>query len=133
VERLLADGHRVLEHQDDWGPEGRAWATRLEAEAMRARWLLGADVDQETLVASWRAAVSAYDGLGHVLETARCRVVLATVLRAVGDTAGSRESADLARATAQRLGLAPMLEQLRALGSTPARTPAPSERRTSAE
>ncbi len=80
---------------------------------MRARWLLGADVDQETLVASWRAGVSAYDGLRHVLETARCRVVLATVLRAVGDTAGSRESADLARATAQRLGLAPMLEQLR--------------------
>lgn len=123
VERLLADGRRVLEHQDDWGPEGRAWAVRLDAEGLRARWLLGADVDQEALVASWWSVVTAYDGLGHVLETARCRVVLAMVLRAVGDTAGSREAADLARATAQRLGLAPMLDQLRTLGSTPVRTP----------
>ena len=70
---------------------------------------------------AWRAVEQGYDALGHVLELARTRVVLATVLRARGDLAASREVADLARTTARRLGLTPMLEELRALGSTPVR------------
>ena len=130
VERLAAEGRSTLEHHDDpaqWGPEGRAWAARLEGEALRARWLLGVEVDQAALLDAWRSAEAAYVEIGHVLETARCRVVLAAVLRAAGDTAGSREAADAARDTAQRLGLAPMLEQLRALGSTPVRAPAQTE------
>ena len=124
VDRLLSDGRSTLAHHDDpaqWGPEGRAWALRLEAEAVRARWLLGVPVDQDALVEAWATTAAAYDAMGHVLETARCRVVLAGVLRAAGDTAGSRAAADAARETAHRLGLAPMLEQLRSLGSSPVR------------
>lgn len=129
VERLLADGHATLAHHGDasaWGPEGRAWTLRLEAEALRARWLLGVEVDRSALLEAWRACEAAYVELGHVLETARCRVALAAVLRAAGDAAGAREAADGARETAQRLGLAPMLEQLRALGSTPVRAAEPT-------
>lgn len=136
VERLLTDGQHTLAHHDDpaqWGPEGRAWALRMEAEATRARWLLGVSVDQDALVEAWVAAAASYDGMGHVLETARCRVVLAGVLRATGDTAGSRAAADAARDTAQRLGLAPMLEQLRALGSTPTRSAEPAAELTPRE
>ncbi|WP_300644567.1 helix-turn-helix transcriptional regulator [Nocardioides sp.] len=128
VARLHADGRRVLEHHDDWGPEGRAWALRLDAETSRARWLLGEEVDPGGLVAAWVGTTAAYDALGHVLETARCRVVLATVLRATGHTAGAREAADRTRATAEQLGLAPVLAQLRALGTTPVRATADQPR-----
>ena len=121
VDRLLGEGRTTVEHHQDWGPEGRVWSDRLEAEALRAQWLLGAGVELEELTAAWRAVEQGYDALGHVLELARTRVVLATVLRARGDLAASREVADLARTTARRLGLTPMLEELRALGSTPVR------------
>ncbi len=133
VERLLGEGRTTVEHHQDWGPEGRAWSDRLEAEALRARWLLGAGVDLEELTAAWRAAEQGYDALGHVLELARTRVVLATVLRARGDLTASREVADLARATAHRLGLTPMLEELRSLGSTPVRQSAEPESLTPRE
>lgn len=136
VHRLLGEGRTTLEHHDDpgqWGPEGRAWAARLEAEALRARWVLGEEVDPEQLVSAWRAAEAAYDELGHALELARTRVVLATVLRARGDAAAAREVANLARGTAHRLGLTPMLEELRALGSTPVRQVAEPEALTPRE
>lgn len=126
VERLLAEGRTTFEHHDEWGPEGRAWLVRLEAESLRAQWLLGVPVEESALVDAWRVAEEGYAGFGHVLELARVRVVLAEVLRATGDLAASRESADLARATAQRLGLAPMLERLRTLGSTPVRSTEPA-------
>lgn len=126
VERLTTEGRITREHQQDWGPEGRTWAARLEAEALRARWALGEEIDPDALLAAWRATEEGYDALGHVLELARTRVVLATVLRARGEGAAARESADLARATAQRLGLTPMLERLRTLGSTPVRSTEPA-------
>jgi DNA-binding CsgD family transcriptional regulator/tetratricopeptide (TPR) repeat protein len=123
VDRLHADGHQVLVRYTDpsghWGPEGRAWVKRLDAETLRVRWLAGVDAPpQDVLVEVWREAVRLYDDFGHVHETARVRAGLASILRAVGDPAAARLEADLARETARRLGAQPLLDELRALGST---------------
>jgi DNA-binding NarL/FixJ family response regulator len=75
-------------------------------------------------VAAWRSAEEAFVAFGHVPELARVRVRLAEVLRATGDAAGAREVADLARESARRAGLAPLLDELTGLGSSPAPRPA---------
>jgi DNA-binding CsgD family transcriptional regulator/tetratricopeptide (TPR) repeat protein len=127
ADSLHDDGHTVLERyshpEKQWGPEGRAWVARLDAELLRVRWLAGADdaPTLDALVTGWRDVVAAFEAFGDVYELARARVVLASVLRAAGDTAESREVADAARAVAHRLGAKPLLDQLRALGSTPLR------------
>ncbi|NYD40292.1 helix-turn-helix transcriptional regulator [Nocardioides panaciterrulae] len=125
VDRLHADGQVVLERYHDpsgvWGPEGRAWVQRLDAERLRARWVGGVEVPPDDLVAAWREAERLFVDFGDVHELARVRVALAAVLRACGDPAGARVAADLARETAHRLGARPILDQLLALGSTPVR------------
>lgn len=126
VDRLLADGHVVLDRYSDpsghWGPEGRAWMKRLDAETLRARWLAGVDVPPlDVLVETWREAEVLFEDFGDVHELARVRVVLASILRAGGDPAAARPVADAARETAHRLGARPLLDELRALGSAPAR------------
>ncbi|WP_182524880.1 helix-turn-helix transcriptional regulator [Nocardioides dongkuii] len=126
VARLHTDGHTVLLRYTDpsghWGPEGRAWVARLDAETLRVRWLIGVDAPpQDVLVQAWREAEARYDELGHAHELARVRAGLAGILRATGDVADAREAADLARATARRLGAQPLLEELRALGTAPGR------------
>ena len=87
------------------------------------RWLAGADdaPSVEVLVKGWREVVDLFEAFGDVHELARARVVLATVLRAAGETAEAREVADLAREAARGLGATPLVEQLRAIGSAPAR------------
>ncbi|MEP9382242.1 helix-turn-helix transcriptional regulator [Nocardioides cheoyonin] len=126
VDRLADDGHSVLSQYADpsgqWGPEGHAWAKRLDAEVHRARWLGGGDApEQEALVESWRECEQRFVEFGHVYELARVRTALASILRATGDLAGAREAADLARETARSLGARPLLDELRALGSAPVR------------
>jgi DNA-binding CsgD family transcriptional regulator/tetratricopeptide (TPR) repeat protein len=126
VDRLCDDGHHVLDRYTDpsghWGPEGRAWVKRLDAETLRARWLAGVDVPpQDVLVDTWREAVVLFEDFGHVHELAAVRVALAGILRATGDTAGAREVGDLARVGAHALGAQPLLEELRAIGSAPSR------------
>jgi DNA-binding CsgD family transcriptional regulator len=126
VERLLADGHRTYGIQVEegifWGPEGRAWVKRLDAETMRFRWLAGHDAASlEDLVRTWRETVTLFEDYGHVHELAWCRAHLAAILRASGDQAGARELSDLARVAARDLGAEPLLDELRTLGSTPAR------------
>ncbi|QIG45467.1 AAA family ATPase [Nocardioides anomalus] len=126
VARLHGEGHTVLQKYTDpsghWGPEGRAWVKRLDAETLRARWLAGVDAPpQDALVEAWREAEQLYADFGHVHETAAVRTVLAGILRATGDTAGARELGDLAREAATRLGAQPLLDRLRAQGSAPAR------------
>jgi DNA-binding CsgD family transcriptional regulator len=127
VARLAEVGPTVLDRYTDpsghWGPEGRAWVKRLEAQTLRARWLAGVDPpEQEALVGTWRDAVALFEEFGHVHETAACRVALAGILRASGDTAGAREVGDLARATAHALGARPLLDELRAIGGAAQRT-----------
>jgi DNA-binding CsgD family transcriptional regulator/tetratricopeptide (TPR) repeat protein len=124
AERLHADGHVVIERYKDpsghWGPEGRAWLKRLDAEAMRARWQAGTDAPPlEQLVATWREAETLYAEFGHVHELATVRTKLSGILRAAGDTAGARELGDLAREAAHRLGAQPLLDELVAIGSAP--------------
>ena len=138
VEGLLTEGHTVLQKYADpsghWGPEGRAWMKRLDAEALRARWLAGTDApSQEVLVETWRETEQLFADFGHVHELAVVRVTLAGVLRATGDTAGAREVGDLARETAHRLGATPLLEALKAIGSTPSRAEGPSDALTARE
>ncbi len=99
----------VLERYTDpsgfWGPEGRAWSKRLDAETLRGRWLAGVDAPpQDVLVDTWREAEQLFAEFGHVAELAQVRVTLAGILRATGDTAGARELGDLARAAATALG-----------------------------
>ncbi len=129
ADRLQADGHTVLERytdpEDSWGPEGRAWVKRLDAEALRVHWLAGAEPPPgDVLVSTWQEAASLTEEFGDVYELARLRAVLAGIQRAVGDTAAAREVGDLARSTAHDLGAQPLLDDLRSIGSAPARAAA---------
>ena len=104
------------------GAEGEAWISRAHAEHLRFRWLSGPDRPaEEELVDSWTGTVAAFAKFGHVYETARSQARLAAVLREAGHTNEARESSDPARATAHRIGAAPLLAELRAMGagSTP--------------
>ncbi|MDF1602276.1 helix-turn-helix transcriptional regulator [Nocardioides sp. YIM 152315] len=127
VERLSEDGHIVVQRYSDpsghWGPEGRAWKKRLDAETLRARWLAGVDAPpREALVEAWHETVTLFEDFGHVHELAVVRTTYAGILRATGDTAGAREQGDRARAAAHDLGARPLLDELRAIGSAPVRT-----------
>ena len=126
VEELLDDGLTVQERLESyevsrgfWGPEGQAWGARLVAEALRLRWLAGVDAPPyDELVRAWEEAITLVEDLGDVHRTAQARAVLAGILQAGGDTAAAREVAGLARATAEALGAAPLLDQLRKVGSS---------------
>lgn len=126
VDRIHADGHVVLDRYSDpsghWGPEGRAWMKRLDAETLRFRWLAGIDAPpQDALVDTWREAIVVFEDFGHVHELARVRTALAGILRATGDLAGARELGDAAREAAHSLGAVRLLEDLKAIGSAPVR------------
>ncbi|MGN6472119.1 MAG: helix-turn-helix transcriptional regulator [Mycobacteriales bacterium] len=96
------------------GPEGVAWAARLEAEELRLRWLAGAEPgpSSEDLIAAWRETTSAFEQFGHVYETARSRARLAAALTAAGDSAGAAAETALAREVATRLGADALLREL---------------------
>lgn len=107
------------------GGEGAAWLTRLEAEWLRLRWLAGHDLPgheppaEEELLTAWHDSVAAFD-YGNAVETARSRVRLAAVLRALGRGQEAAAQADLAREAARRMGAAPLLDEIRTLGLTAA-------------
>ncbi len=131
AERLHADGRRVLEGVGDpatsWGPEGRAWLKRLDAELLRMRWLTGIDPPPlDTLLDSWVEALGLVEEFGHVHEIARVQALLAGIRRATGDVAGARELSDAARVTAGRLGAQALLDELQADGAAPGRSAGPS-------
>ncbi|MER6938857.1 response regulator transcription factor, partial [Nocardioides sp. NPDC000441] len=121
VDGLHSDGEQVVAQYEpgEWGPEGRAWTARLEAEVLRVHWLAGIDAPpQETLLAAWERAEQQVEAYGDVPGLAAVRTTYATIQRAMGDVAGSRVTADKARTTAKRLGLQPLLDELRSLGAT---------------
>ncbi len=103
------------------GPEARAWAVRAKAEHLRLRWLAAGDTpEQQELCQAWAETVDAFERLGHRFETARSQARLAAVLQAAGRVGEANAVAERARATARRLEAAPLLAELRSLG-TPAR------------
>ncbi len=125
VDRLFSDGGKVIDFYAPYdasrGPEYRLWVARRTAEHLRWRWLAQVDPpSSEELVEAWRAAEQAALAYGSVPEIAQARVRLAGVLRASGDAAGARATADLAREAARRIGAAPLLGELTAQGSAPA-------------
>jgi DNA-binding CsgD family transcriptional regulator/tetratricopeptide (TPR) repeat protein len=138
AERLHGDGHTVLDRYTDpsgfWGPEGRAWVQRLDAQLLRMRWLVGTDAPPlDVLVGTWREDAQLFEDFGEVHELARSRTALAGILRASGDLVAARELGDLARETAHRLEAQPLPDELRALGSTAARGDAASDTLTTRE
>ncbi len=124
-QELVVAVHRVVEQmrgrRRPFGPEGVAWAARAEAEALRLRWL--ADVEppgEQELVDAWRRSVHAFEEMGAPFETARSSARLCAVLRATGRTDEAASLRDAARVVARRLGAGPLLDELAALGATPA-------------
>jgi DNA-binding CsgD family transcriptional regulator len=110
------------------GPEGTAWLTRLRAEHLRLRWLLGTGgvpVDPGELTDLWRRSAEEFARCGHAVETARSRERLAAVLHAAGRREEAAVSAAQARDAAEALGAAPLLAEIAAL--TPASRPAGTE------
>ena len=103
----------------DPGPEGTAWARRLDAEQLRLRWLAGADPvpGSADLVAAWCETTAAFEEFGHVYEAARSRTRLAAALAASGDVAGASAEVEVARVVALRLGAGALLAELRVLGT----------------
>ncbi|HET8717661.1 MAG TPA: response regulator transcription factor, partial [Nocardioidaceae bacterium] len=104
------------------GPEGTAWLTRLRAEHLRLRWLLGGDgdpVDAVELADLWRRSAEQFAGFGHAFETARSQARLAAVLNAAGRREDAAVAAAQARAAAELLGAAPLLAELAALTAAP--------------
>ena len=111
------------------GPEGRAWAARVEAEMLRLSWVTGDDPpEQDVLVKSWENAVAGFEAFGHRFETARSQARLAAVLRASGRPAEARPVADAARAVAKQLEAGPLLSELLRLGATAPRAAETSRR-----
>jgi DNA-binding NarL/FixJ family response regulator len=107
---------------------------RLDAELLRMSWLVGTDAPPlDVLVETWREDARLFEEFGDVHELARSRTVLAGILRASGDLVAARELGDRARAVAHELGAQPLLDELRALGSVPARGDASSDTLTARE
>jgi DNA-binding CsgD family transcriptional regulator/tetratricopeptide (TPR) repeat protein len=116
VRRILADGRHASDAPSPGGggaPVLSAWECRLEAEALRARWLDGTDPPSaQRLVAAWRDVERAFAAIGHIHELAWVRAILARILRATGDPTGARHLADQARVVASRLGAQPLIDAL---------------------
>ena len=101
-----------------WGPEGRAWMKRLDAETLRARWLAGIDAPpQDALVDAWREAEQLFADL-RARPRARRRPD-----RARRHPARDRRRRPVpARSVTWRerspaaLGAQPLLDELRAVG-----------------
>ncbi len=113
--RLVTDAEQVLKARDASRPfsiEGRAWASRLHAEALRLEWLFGGSVALEELTRRWQETVDRFAELGQPLEEARARTRLVAVLRAAGDLDASEEQRRRARRTAASLDAAPLLAEL---------------------
>ncbi|MFB4278842.1 AAA family ATPase [Nonomuraea sp. MTCD27] len=89
------------------GPEGRAWALRVEAEWQRVHGRLDVEL--------WRRVVEAFD-FGFVYETARARWRLAEALLVAGDREAAQAEWELARETAGKLRAVPLESALQDFG-----------------
>ena len=74
---------------------------------------------EEELLTAWEQSVSTFELFGHRYETARSRVRLGGVLRAMGHAAEAAQQAEKARQAAERLNARPLLDELRLLAPGP--------------
>jgi DNA-binding NarL/FixJ family response regulator len=134
ADQLAADALLAQrDHADgpDWGPEGRAWIDRVEAERLRLRWLLSGGAPSSELVSAWQRVEASFAAFGHVHELALVRTAYAAVVRAAGDAEAARRLAEQARTAARALGARPLLALLGDTGSAaPAATVALTARET---
>jgi DNA-binding CsgD family transcriptional regulator len=111
AEDLLARARGALQRARDLGrqvgPEALAWLARAEAEWTR--------VEGRPDPGRWSAAADAF-GYGYLYEEARCRWRLAEALLGDGDREQAATQARTAHQIAERLGAAPLLAALEALG-----------------
>lgn len=124
VDRLTQDaGQVVSRHREGgiaFGPEGTAWAARLDAELLRWRWAAQLEPpDEKELLVAWQSAEEAATAYAAAPDLARVRARRSVVLRAAGDATGARRCADQAREVAHRLGFRSLLDELVVLGSLP--------------
>jgi DNA-binding CsgD family transcriptional regulator len=125
VAGLVDDAHAVLDRRSEksgtrWGPESVAWASRVEAELLRWRWV--ADVDPPTLEAlleAWRVTESDFEAFGAPYELAGVRATLAEILAATGDAAAAQALTKVALEAAELLGSQPLLRRLGQATTTP--------------
>ncbi|HEX2706179.1 MAG TPA: LuxR C-terminal-related transcriptional regulator, partial [Candidatus Lustribacter sp.] len=110
---------RVWDQSQQWpgndGPESAAWQSRAAAEALRLRWLGGAEIEPGALAYAWRESVAAFETYGHIFEAARSRARLGAVLLAAGEPAAG-EALRAALETARQLGAKPLRAEIRAVG-----------------
>ena len=110
-EDVLARARGALQRARDVGrqvgPEALAWLARAEAEWTR--------VEGRPDPGRWSAAADAF-GYGYLYEEARCRWRMAEALLAEGDRERAATQARAAHEIAARLGAAPLLSTLEALG-----------------
>jgi DNA-binding CsgD family transcriptional regulator len=111
AEDLLARARAAMQRARDLGrqvgPEALAWLARAEAEWTR--------VEGRPEPARWAAAADAF-AYGYLYEEARCRWRLAEALLGEGDRDRAASQARTAHEVAGRLGAAPLLAELEALG-----------------
>jgi DNA-binding CsgD family transcriptional regulator/tetratricopeptide (TPR) repeat protein len=107
LERARAALQRARDKGRQVGPEALAWLARAEAEWTR--------VEGRPDPARWSAAADAF-GYGYLYEEARCRWRLAEALLGDGDRQQAATQARAAHEVAERLGAAPLLAELEALG-----------------
>jgi DNA-binding CsgD family transcriptional regulator len=107
LERARAALQRARDRGRQVGPEALAWLARAEAEWSRVEGRNDPD--------SWSAAADAF-GYGYLYEEARCRWRLAEARLLEGDRDQAAVQARAAHEIAERLGAAPLLAALEALG-----------------
>lgn len=113
------------------GPESAAWLLRLRAERARLQRAAGEPVDAEEHARAWADATTSFAAYGHTFEEARSAARWAIALRGTGEAERAPAGAQAALATAQQLGAAPLVAELRPLArpaSTPATVLTPRER-----
>ncbi|MFJ9536133.1 AAA family ATPase [Streptomyces sp. NPDC101225] len=106
ADELVELARQTARRDDDGtpqGPEGLAWLARAEAEWLRA--VSGPDA------AAWEKAVAAF-GYGDVYEHVRSQVRFAEALLVAERREEAAVQAREARAVAERLGAAPLLERI---------------------
>ncbi len=113
------------------GPESTAWLLRLRAEQIRLHQAVGEPVDATEHATAWADATAAFAAYGHRFEEARSAARWAMALRGTADAHRAPGVAQAALATAQELGAAPLVAELRPLArpaSAPATVLTPRER-----